>query len=104
MQTLKIKDEAYDVLHATLLEGGLKDELYALKQEALKIAYAKIAKYDAECSVFRHKHRICFSEARMKSKEKGKEDFELDDDYLDWRFAHEALIKWQLRKEEIENV
>jgi hypothetical protein len=86
------------------LEGGLKNELDALKQEALRIAYAKITKYNAECSVFRHKHGISFSEAKVKSKEKGKEDFELDDDYLDWRFAHEALAKWHLRKGEIESV
>jgi hypothetical protein len=56
---------------------------FALKQEALRITYAKIAKYNAECSVFRHKHGISFSRAEMKSKKKGKEDFELDDDYLD---------------------
>ena len=62
---------------------------------------AKIEKYEAEDKLFEAKYNMPFKTFQTKIKGlKNKEVFTEDDDYLDWRFAKEAINRLLKQKQE----
>lgn len=51
----------------------------------------KEAKYRSEYNMFKDKYKSEFEEFNIKNRESGKEDFEVEDDLMDWEFAYHAL-------------
>jgi hypothetical protein len=83
---------------------GFKDIKSFVKQQASLLILAKIAKYESENAFFERKYEMSFEsfQERRKGKE-GKEIFEEEDDYLDWRFARESLNRLRKQKQELDH-
>ncbi|MFQ5770668.1 MAG: hypothetical protein ACE5HX_09035 [bacterium] len=90
----KIKSTIQNILH----DAGLASEDQALKNQARMIALSRVNKYESEISNFQNKYEIVFAEfEKQLKKQKNEESFECEDDYLDWKFAVEALKVWKER-------
>ncbi|MEW6665742.1 MAG: hypothetical protein AB1512_11050 [Thermodesulfobacteriota bacterium] len=83
---------------------GFKDIRSFVKQQASLLILAKIDKYESENTFFERKYKTSFEEfqERRKGKE-GKEVYEEEDDYLDWRFARESLNHLREQKQELDH-
>jgi hypothetical protein len=83
---------------------GFKDIKSFVKNQALLMMMAKIYKYESEYKFFEKKYRMSFEDFRHKIEEtKEKEEFEEEDDYLDWRFAKEVLEGLRRQKQALEH-
>ncbi|MGA7878101.1 MAG: hypothetical protein WCA08_20750 [Desulfoferrobacter sp.] len=73
-----------------------------LKDYALAQIQARIQKYEAETSFFETKHKSSFEafRERIESME-DEEDFEAEDDLMDWEFAVVSLGYWKEKAREI---
>ena len=82
---------------------GFKDIKAFIKNQALMMLLAKLDKYESEERFFERKYGMSFEEFQKRVQElKNDENFEEDDDYLDWRFAKEALNDLIKKKQELE--
>jgi hypothetical protein len=89
---------------AIIAQFGFKDLKSFIKNQALLMLLAKIEKFEAENRRFEGKYHCSFDVFQKKMEQTlGIEDFEKDDDYLDWRFAVEAKNRLQRQKLELEN-
>lgn len=85
-------------------ELGFKDLKTFVKSQALLMLMAKIEKFGAETKRFEKKYGSNFEKVKEKIEQrKNKEIFSEEDDYLDWRFAEEALSRLERQKKELEN-
>ena len=82
---------------------GFKDLKSFIKNQALFILMARIEKYEAENKRFEAKYHMPFKAFQTKVEGlQNKEVFTEDDDYLDWRFAKEAINRLVRQKRELE--
>lgn len=89
---------------AIIAQFGFKDLKSFIKNQTLLLLMARIEKYEAEDRRFEAKYRQPYDVFRQKIVAlQGSEIFEEDDDYLDWRFAREAVEKLQKQKQELED-
>lgn len=89
---------------AIISQFGFKDLKSFIKNQALLMLMAKLEKYEAENKRYEARYHISFAEFREKMETvNGKEDFDKEDDYLDWRFAVEAVDRLSKQKLELEN-
>jgi len=84
-----------------LTEAGEQQDT-VLREHAVLVALSKVSRYEAECSGFISKHGQEFEafRARIEAME-NEENFEAEDDLLDWEFAHRALMRWRDRAQEL---
>ena len=85
-----------------LREMGFAGEREALKEQVLLLLLSKISRYEAECAFFEKKYGMSLEEFVKHLESHEKEDFEKEDDLLDWRFASETLDELKQRVQEIE--
>lgn len=84
-------------------ELGFKDLKSFIKNQALVMLMARIEKYEAENKRFEAKYHIPFKSFQAKVEGlQSEEVFTEDDDYLDWRFAKEAIDRLVRQKRELE--
>jgi hypothetical protein len=77
---------------AIVTQLGFKDLKSFVKNQALLMLMARIEKYEAESKRFEAKYHMVFKVFQAKIKGlQNEEVFTEDDDYLDWRFAKEAI-------------
>lgn len=89
---------------AIISQFGFKDLKSFIKNQALLMLVAKIDKYTAEKKRYEAKYHTSFAEFQKKMEQMhGMEDFETDDDFLDWQFAVEAMDRLYKQKLELEN-
>lgn len=88
---------------AIVTQLGFKDLKSFVKNQALLMLMARIEKYEAENKRFEAKYHMHFKafQAKVEGLQKG-EVFTEDDDYLDWRFAKEAMNRLKKQKRELE--
>jgi UDP-glucose 6-dehydrogenase len=100
MKSIQLTDQVYETIRTVALDAGMKDEADFLRQSAYWAVLGKLAKYEVECKCFEGKYNCSFEEfeARLNNTDEA-EDFEAEDDYLDWKYAHELYQQWQSRKE-----
>jgi hypothetical protein len=82
---------------------GFKDLKSFVKNQALLMLMAKMEKFEAENKRFETKYHLDFN--KFQENIEGKENEEVfteEDDYLDWRFAKEALDRLRRQKRELE--
>ncbi len=82
---------------------GFANEREALKEQALLLILSKINRYRTECSYYEKKYGMTFEKFAVMVQEIGEENFEYEDDLLDWRFARETLEDLMCQKKEIED-
>ena len=75
-----------------------------LTNYALSFIHSKIHKYEVENLCFEKKHKVTFEEFRQKLENmREDENFQWEDDLLDWKFAYENLKYWQKKAKELQN-
>jgi UDP-glucose 6-dehydrogenase len=104
MKSIQLTDQVYEAIRSAALNAGMKDEVDFLRQSAYWIILGKLAKYEAEIHGFESKYACTFEEFESRlHRQDEAEDFEAEDDYLDWKYAHELYHQWQARKEILEH-
>ena len=82
---------------------GFKDLKSFVKIQASLMLMARIEKYEAENKRFEAKYHMPFKSFQAKLEGlQNEEVFTEDDDYLDWRFAKEAIVRLVRQKQELE--
>ena len=82
---------------------GFKDLKTFVKNQALLMLMARIEKYEAENKRFEARYHMPFKSFQAKLEGlQNEEVFTEDDDYLDWRFAREAIDRLSRQKRELE--
>lgn len=85
-----------------LSEAG-ETEAEALRDHAVLLCLSKVSRHEAECGHFKGKHGESIEVFRRRvDNMKEQEDFELEDDLMDWEYADRALKWWQSRAEELQ--
>jgi hypothetical protein len=78
-----------------LRQAGAPQEL-VLKEHGTLLALSKLGRYEAECSLFEAKYQEPLSSFRQRLQSmNNQEDFEADDDLVDWEFADRAVHWWR---------
>ena len=99
-----LDDKFIEISEGIINQLGFKDIKSFIKNQAVLMMMAKIDKYESEDKCFERKHKMSFEDFRNKIEEtKEKEDFEEEDDYLDWRFAKEVLEGLRRQKQALED-
>ncbi len=89
---------------AIVTQLGFKDLKSFVKNQASLMLMARIEKYEAESKRFEAKYHMTFKAFQAKVKGlQNEEVFTEDDDYLDWRFAKEAIDRLVRQKRELEH-
>ena len=85
------------------LQFGFKDLKSFVKNQASLMLMARIEKYEAENKRFEAKYHMPFKSFQAKVEGlQNEEVFSEDDDYLDWRYAKEAIDRLVRQKQELE--
>ena len=83
---------------------GFKDLKSFVKNQVLLMLMSRIEKYEAENKRFEVKYHMHFKAFKAKVEAlQNEEVFTEDDDYLDWRFAKEAIDRLVRQKRELEH-
>ena len=89
---------------AEILTQAGETEADALREHAVLLSLSKVSRYEAECSRFQSKYCEAFDVFRDRVKGmQDAEDFQLEDDLMDWEFAHVSLQWWNSRVEDLRN-
>jgi hypothetical protein len=103
METL-IDSKFTENTEAIISQFGFKNLKSFIKNQALLMLMAKIEKFEAENKRFESKYHSSFDDFEKSMEEmRGVEEFEKEDDYLDWRFAVEAKERLNKQRLELEN-
>jgi hypothetical protein len=79
-----------------VLELGFNNMQDAAKKHINMIILGKISKYEAEYNHFKNKYNCEYTELAEKSAGlENVENFEQEDDLLDWRFAYEQIQNYK---------
>jgi len=87
---------------AEILNKTGQTESMVLREYLILTGLTKMTRYEAECSRFKNKYGEPLESFRdMLNKKRNEEDFEQEDDLMDWEFADAALNWWQSRIAEL---
>lgn len=101
---ISLDEKFVETSEGIITQLGFKDIKAFIKNQALIMMLAKLDKYESENNFFERKYRMSFEDFQRKIEElKDDEDFEEDNDYLDWRFAKEAINGLRKQKQELEH-
>lgn len=89
-----IRDEIKDVFNSV----GVNDIASFIENEAIMMLLARESKYRAEYNLFKDKYKAEFEEYEKKVRKSKEEDFEVEDDLMDWEFAYRALKSIEEKK------
>ncbi len=77
-----------------VLQKTAQNQQSIVREHLVFQALTKISRYRAECAVFERKYGDSL-QAMQQARQPQTEDFALEDDLLDWEYAHSALQWWQ---------
>ena len=84
------------IKESILAEEGYTSDRAMIRDYYLLHALAKLEQYRAECEYFEDKYQMKIHEfEKAIHRTKGKENFDKENDYEDWEFAHNALKYWK---------
>lgn len=93
-----------DVVKEVFLKEGYLSSDEFIGKFALVVALSKVEQYRAENDFFESKYRMKLDEFdSVLHKEKGREDFEKEEDVEDWEFALSAMRRWEERLKELQS-
>jgi hypothetical protein len=85
-----------------ILKQAGECEDHALREHATLLALSKMSRYESECALFEKKYKESFHAFKRRiAAMRNEENFEAEDDLMDWEFAHEALNWWKGKLEDI---
>jgi len=104
MATDTDKARLQETITEVLIEGGYASEMEAMRDLAITIALSKLHSHERECERFRRKYGRSFEQMqRDVQRQEAQEDFQVEDDLLDWEYAWQALKHWQQRLDVLQN-
>ena len=104
MATDADKARLQETISEVLSEGGYASEIEAMRDLSITIAMSKLNGYERECERFRQKYGCSFEQMQRQLQDQtGQEDFQVEDDLLDWEYAWRALQHWQQRLDVLQN-
>ena len=77
-----------------VLQKTAQNEQFIVTEHLLFQALTKMSRYDAECAVFKKKYGQAL-QTLLETRSAQTEDFDLEDDLLDWQYANATLQWWQ---------
>ncbi len=87
---------------AEILNKTGQTEAMILREYLILTGLSKLSHFEAECARFERKYGESLESFRdILSQKKNEEDFEQEDDLMDWEFADAALNWWQSRISEL---
>jgi hypothetical protein len=87
---------------AEILNKTGQTESMVLREYLILTGLTKLSRYEAECSRLKKKYGQPLESFRdMLNQKRNEEDFEQEDDLMDWEFANAALNWWQSRISEL---
>jgi len=93
-----------EVLKEILLKEGFSSPNELVRDWSLITALSKIEQYQAECECFQKKYGMTLGEFEaFLRREKGKEDFEKEEDVADWEFSLKALEWWKEKVKDLQS-
>lgn len=103
-EQVNVSHKISPVLSQAFREMGQSYELL-LKNYALDFAIAKCQKYEAEAALLENKYHCSFSEFKNRiERMENEENFEWEDDLMDWEFATENIKYWKDKIRDLQNV
>jgi hypothetical protein len=84
-----------------LLAKTGQSETTILREHLIMVGMSKLSKYEAECALFEKKYNGPVSSLRTQLDKEGQENYEMEDDLLDWEFADASIKWWKTRLEEL---
>jgi hypothetical protein len=91
-----------NLVEEVLLKEGYRSSDDFMRDWALILALSKQDQYSAEIDFFEKKYRMKFKEFdSLLHGEKGKEDFQKEEDAEDWEFSLNALRWWKEKIREL---
>ena len=100
---VSLDEKFIETSEAILSQLGFRDIKSFVNNQTLLLMLAKIDKYQSEERFFERKYGVSFEESQGRIEGPvRKEVFEGEDDYLDWRFAREALDHLRRQKQDLE--
>ena len=85
----------FEELEDLISKEGYSSANEVIQDWVLMVALSKVEQYKAECEFFSNKYQMKLEEFEVSlHKEKGKEDFQKEEDLDDWEFALHALKWW----------
>lgn len=91
VQTMTTNHTTEDILIAL----GYPDPLAAARQQARMILLGRLARYQATIQQFERRWGCTLEDMRVRYNLEGQENFEADDDYVDWQWYTDALASVQ---------
>lgn len=85
-----------------LAEFGFDNTKELVKKQLILMLSSRISRYDSEIKILEKKHGGTYEELAHR-KQSQEENFDLEDDLNDWRFAIEAARRSREKLQEIEN-
>ena len=80
--------------------SGIKE---LVKEQLSMMLLSKIDHYEAESRQYESRYEKPFEDVSGQRKVAGAENFDLDDDLNDWRFAREATTLYRTKLQELQN-
>ncbi|PIU64350.1 MAG: hypothetical protein COS84_08505 [Armatimonadetes bacterium CG07_land_8_20_14_0_80_40_9] len=95
-----MKSERADIIRDVLMEDGYESKDQVVDSFTIMIVLSKIDKYKSECAKYEKKYDCSLDALKSRiEKMEGEEEFEIEDDLMDWEFAENAKKLWQKRLE-----
>lgn len=102
--SLREKMEIPDIL-SSIYKDMEVSPLGILKNYAINLIHGKLNKYEAESRHFQKKYNCAYSEFKVRIETMvERENFEWDDDFLDWKFAVENFLYWKEKLQELSSL
>jgi hypothetical protein len=83
-------DQSYTT-EGILTSLGYPDPMTAARQQARMILLGRRSRYRAEIRKLEHKWGCTLEEMRQRYTDRGSEDFDADDDYVQWQWYADAI-------------
>ena len=85
-----------------LIKTG-QTKVAVLREHFIMMGLAKLSRHEAQCVLFEKKYNESLDSFQARMQEEGKENFEEEDDLMDWEYADAALQWWKAQIEEIKS-
>lgn len=87
---------------SVLSEFGFSGIKELVTDQLSMMILSKIAHYETETKLYESKYKKSFEVTLAQAKRTGIEDFDLDDDLNDWRFARESAELYRRKLQELQ--
>jgi len=78
-----------------------QSETAIIREHLIMAGMSKLSRYEAEYALFEKKYQGSLESFRTRLDKNGQENFDMEDDLMDWEFAAASINWWRARLEEL---